>query len=69
MGFEEIKEKDSKYIAHTYSRFQTDLCGGEGAVLCSEDGRQYIDFGSGIAVNILRRERRRVEGGRYRTGQ
>ena len=53
MGFEEIKEKDSKYIAHTYSRFQTDLCGGEGAVLCSEDGRQYIDFGSGIAVNIF----------------
>lgn len=51
MYFEEIEEKDSKFIARTYSRFRTDLCGGEGALLRSEDGRIYIDFGSGIAVN------------------
>ena len=53
MGFVEIAEKDRAYIAHTYARFQTDLCGGEGARLWSEDGKRYLDFGSGIAVNIF----------------
>ena len=53
MAFEEIKEKDSRFIAHTYSRFQADICGGEGARLRSEDGKEYVDFGAGIAVNIF----------------
>lgn len=51
MSFEEIKEKDDLYIANTYNRFQTDLCGGQGATLISEEGKKYVDFGSGIAVN------------------
>lgn len=51
MSFEEIKEKDESFIAGTYSRFQTDIARGEGATLYAEDGRKYVDFGSGIAVN------------------
>ena len=51
MSFEEIREKDSRYIAGTYNRFQTDIARGEGATLYAEDGRKYVDFGSGIAVN------------------
>ena len=51
MSFEELREKDQKYIANTYNRFPADIVRGEGATLYSEDGRKYIDFGSGIAVN------------------
>ena len=51
MSFEDIKQKDKQYIENTYSRFQTDICRGEGAVLYSEGGKKYVDFGSGIAVN------------------
>ena len=51
MSFEELKQKDQKFIANTYSRFPTDLCRGEGATLWSESGKKYVDFGSGIAVN------------------
>ena len=51
MSFEEIKDKDSRYIAGTYNRFQTDLYSGNGATLWSESGKKFVDFGSGIAVN------------------
>ncbi len=51
MSFEEIREKDSSFVAGTYNRFQTDIERGEGATLYAEDGRKYVDFGSGIAVN------------------
>ena len=51
MSFEEIKQKDQTYIAGTYSRFPALLDKGEGATLYGEDGKKYVDFGSGIAVN------------------
>lgn len=53
MGFSEIKEKDSAYIAHTYGRFDVDFVSGEGASLVSSEGKKYVDFGSGIAVNTF----------------
>ena len=53
MSFEEIRSKDRTYIAGTYNRFPVALCRGEGAVLYSEDGKKYVDFGSGIAVNTF----------------
>ena len=51
MDFQELKEKDSAYIAGTYSRFAAEIYEGNGATLRSADGKEYIDFGSGIAVN------------------
>lgn len=51
MDFQELKEKDGAYIAGTYNRFSADIYDGKGATLRSEDGKEYIDFGSGIAVN------------------
>ena len=51
MDFKELKEKDNAYIAGTYSRFSAEIYDGDGATLRSEDGKTYIDFGSGIAVN------------------
>ncbi|MBE6720093.1 MAG: aspartate aminotransferase family protein [Ruminococcaceae bacterium] len=47
------KELDSKYVAHSYGRFDVCLKEGKGAVLYDEDGKKYIDFGSGIGVNAF----------------
>ena len=48
-----IKEKDAKYIAGTYARFPIAIKYGKGSVLYYENGKSYIDMGSGIAVNIF----------------
>ena len=48
-----IKEKDNTYIANTYARFPIVLTGGKGSVVFDEDGKQYIDMNTGIAVNIF----------------
>lgn len=47
------KEADKKYIMGTYGRFDLEICGGKGSTLFGADGREYIDFGSGIAVNTF----------------
>ncbi len=49
----DTKLLDSAYVAHTYSRFPLELTSGKGAVLRDENGKEYIDLGSGIAVNIF----------------
>lgn len=46
-----IKEIDKQYIAGTYSRFDLQIDHGHGAVLYDDQGNEFIDFGSGIAVN------------------
>ena len=48
-----IKELDAQYIAHTYNRFPLELVRGEGSLFWDENGKEYIDLGSGIAVNLL----------------
>ncbi|MBQ4052571.1 MAG: aspartate aminotransferase family protein [Clostridia bacterium] len=48
-----IKEKDSQYIAHTYGRFPITLTKGKGSLFWDDEGKEYIDLGSGIAVNLL----------------
>ncbi len=48
-----IKEKDSLYIANTYARFPLEIVKGEGSLFWDEQGKEYIDLGSGIAVNLL----------------
>lgn len=53
MKLEEIKELDAKYGAKTFSRFDVALAGGKNATLFDEEGREYIDFGAGISVNIF----------------
>ncbi len=53
MDFQELKEKDKSYIAATYSRFAAEIYEGKGATLRAEDGKEYIDFGSGIGVNAF----------------
>ena len=48
-----IKELDSKYIANTYARFPVVLDHGKGSLVWDMDGKEYIDMGSGIAVNAF----------------
>ena len=40
-------------MMHTYGRFQTALVSGKGASAKGADGKDYIDFTSGIGVNSL----------------
>lgn len=53
MKLEEIRELDSKYGSKVYSRFNVAFTGGKNATLRDETGREYIDFGAGIGVNIF----------------
>ena len=47
------KELDAKYIAGTYARFPVVLKEGKGSLVWDESGKEYIDMGSGIAVNAF----------------
>lgn len=48
-----ITENDKQYIANTYARFPIELVSGKGAILKDSEGKEYIDLGSGIAVNVF----------------
>ncbi len=45
-----IYDKDSTYIASTYKRFPICITSGKGSEVYDENGKRYIDLGSGIAV-------------------
>ena len=47
------KELDNEYVAHAYGRFDVVLKEGKGSTLYDEDGKKYIDFGSGIGVTAF----------------
>ncbi len=49
----EIQQLDQCFVANTYHRFPVTLVSGKGALLRDENGKEYIDLGSGIAVNIF----------------
>ena len=46
-----IFELDKTYVAGTYGRFPLQLVRGKGCKAWDEKGKEYIDLGSGIAVN------------------
>ncbi len=48
-----IKDLDNEYIAHTYGRFPVTLIKGKGSVAIADDGTEYIDMATGIAVNTF----------------
>ena len=47
------KELDNQYVAHAYGRFDVALTKGQGSTLYDENGKKYIDFGSGIGVTAF----------------
>lgn len=48
-----IKDIDNEYVAHAYGRFDVALVKGKGSTLSDENGKQYIDLGSGIGVTAF----------------
>lgn len=46
-------EKDKQYIANTYGRFPVTIVSGHGAIAVDENGKEYIDMGTGIGVNAF----------------
>ena len=53
MPTEEIKDLAAKYLMQTYTRQPISIVRGRGAKVYDMEGREYIDFVGGIAVNIL----------------
>ena len=49
----QIINKAESAILHTYNRFQVVFDRGEGVYLYDTDGKQYLDFASGIGVQSL----------------
>ena len=46
-------EESSRYIMNTYSRYPVVLRKGRGMKVWSSEGKEYLDFVGGVAVNIL----------------
>lgn len=46
-------EKFDKYVMHSYGRYPLVMEKGEGRACADENGKRYIDFGSGIGTNSL----------------
>ena len=48
-----VKQKDGEFIAATYARFPIVISEGKGSLIKDEEGKEYIDLGTGIAVNTF----------------
>ena len=53
MNSDEIKALDQQYVMQTYRRNPLAIDHGKGATLWSPEGKEYIDFTSGIGVCSL----------------
>ncbi len=49
----DTKTLDQTYVANTYKRFPLELTEGKGSLVWDEQGKEYIDLGTGIAVNTF----------------
>lgn len=52
-SMQELIEKGRQYVMNTYARFPYAFTKGEGVYLYDMDGKKYLDFVAGIAVNSL----------------
>ena len=48
---ENFIEEDKEFIANTYGRFNVVIKEGHGSTFVDVNGKEYIDFGSGIGTN------------------
>jgi acetylornithine/N-succinyldiaminopimelate aminotransferase len=47
----ELQELDARYAMPTYARSPVEFVRGEGARLWDSEGREYLDFFSGLSVH------------------
>ncbi|MBQ8432400.1 MAG: acetylornithine/succinylornithine family transaminase [Clostridia bacterium] len=48
-----LQQTDNTYVAHTYARFPVSILSGKGSEVFDENGKRYIDMGSGIGVTAF----------------
>jgi acetylornithine/N-succinyldiaminopimelate aminotransferase len=53
MPTEELREAAAKYLMQTYTRQPISIVRGRGSKVYDLEGREYLDFVGGIAVNVL----------------
>ena len=53
MKFEKIEKTDNEYVMHTYGKLPVCFVKGEGVYLFDTEGKKYLDFLSGLGVNML----------------
>lgn len=53
MNYEELKALDEQYVMQCYGRFPVGIDHGKGATVWDVEGKEYIDFTSGIGVCSL----------------
>ena len=53
MKMNEYMERTEQVVLHTYNRFPVVFEKGEGVHLYDTEGKEYLDFGAGIAVFAL----------------
>ena len=53
MDTRSIMQRDDAHVLHTYGRSPVALVSGAGMVAVDAEGKQYLDFTSGIGVNAL----------------
>ncbi|MDR2635053.1 MAG: aspartate aminotransferase family protein [Clostridiales bacterium] len=51
--FERIKQQDNEFFMSVYAPYDLAFVSGEGCTLTDSEGKKYIDFLGGIAVNAL----------------
>ena len=44
---------DKQYVSGSYARFPINIVSGKGSIVKDNEGKEYIDLGSGIAVNTF----------------
>ena len=53
IGFEQVRSLEERYLMRTYKRGAVDFVRGEGALLWDAEGKEYLDFLTGISVCSL----------------
>ncbi|KPK43878.1 MAG: acetylornithine aminotransferase, partial [Nitrospira bacterium SM23_35] len=53
MDVKKMFDESARYLMNTYTRFPVLLRKGRGMKVWSSDGKEYLDFVGGVAVNIL----------------
>ncbi len=48
-----LKQLDQQFVAGTYARFPVEIVSGKGSIVVDDQGKEYIDMGSGIGVTAF----------------
>jgi predicted acetylornithine/succinylornithine family transaminase len=52
-SYQEIVEREQRYLVHTYARYPLAIAKGKGVFVYDVDGRRYLDLVGGLGVNAL----------------